>query len=244
MDVTALLSQLGVQPGSLDPTGLQSVSPIDGMPLAGVAASSVGQADAAIGRAHQAYLAWRDVPAPRRGELVRLFGDVLREHKAPLGRLITLETGKILQEGLGEVQEMIDICDFALGLSRQLYGLTMASERPGHRLMETWHPLGVCGVLSAFNFPAAVWAWNAALAWVCGDSVVWKPSERTPLTAQACAALFGQACGRFGDAPSGLLEVLQGGHALAAQLVGDGRVPLLSATGSTRMGREVAPRVA
>ena len=244
MDVIALLSQLGVQPGTLDPAGLQPASPIDGMPLAGVAASSVAQADAAIGRAHQAFLAWREVPAPRRGALVRLFGDVLREHKAALGRLVTLETGKILQEGLGEVQEMIDICDFAQGLSRQLYGLTMASERPGHRLMETWHPLGVCGVLSAFNFPAAVWAWNAALAWVCGDSVVWKPSEKTPLTALACAALFGQACQRFGATPAGLLEVLQGGHALASRLVDDGRVPLLSATGSTRMGREVAPRVA
>jgi aldehyde dehydrogenase (NAD+) len=244
MDIQLLLAQLGVQPNATGAPTLPSISPIDASLLGQGPASTVAQADEAIGRAHAAFLAWREVPAPRRGELVRLFGETLRQHKPPLGRLITLETGKILQEGLGEVQEMIDICDFAVGLSRQLCGLTIASERPGHRMMETWHPLGVCGVLSAFNFPAAVWAWNAAVAWVCGDSVVWKPSEKTPLTALACQALFGRACRRFGAAPDGLLELAQGGHAVARRLVDDARVPLISATGSTRMGAEVGPRVA
>ncbi|MET1110089.1 MAG: aldehyde dehydrogenase family protein, partial [Allosphingosinicella sp.] len=198
----------------------------------------------AVGRAHAAFLAWRQVPAPRRGELVRLFGEVLREEKEALGRLVSLEAGKILQEGLGEVQEMIDICDFAVGLSRQLYGLTIATERPGHRMMETWHPLGVVGVISAFNFPVAVWAWNACLAFVCGDPVVWKPSEKTPLVAVAVQALFERAAARFGDAPPGLSQVVQGGRETGEALVDDARVALLSATGSTRMGRIVAPRVA
>nr|WP_245845214.1 aldehyde dehydrogenase family protein [Noviherbaspirillum humi] len=223
---------------------LEVTSPIDGAPLAKVAMQTEADTREAVAAAQRAFEQWRMVPAPKRGELVRLFGQVLRANKEALGRLITLETGKILQEGLGEVQEMIDICDFAVGLSRQLYGLTIASERPGHRMMETWHPLGVCGVISAFNFPAAVWAWNAALAVVCGDSVVWKPSEKTPLTALACAALFERACVAFGAAPPGLLRVLIGGRDIAARLVEDGRVPLISATGSTRMGREVAPRVA
>jgi aldehyde dehydrogenase (NAD+) len=173
-----------------------------------------------------------------------LFGETLREEKAALGRLVSLEAGKILQEGLGEVQEMIDICDFAVGLSRQLYGLTIATERPGHRMMETWHPLGVVGVISAFNFPVAVWAWNACLALVCGDSLVWKPSEKTPLTAAAVGALFRRAAERSGDAPVGLLEVVQGGRETGGALVDDPRVALVSATGSTRMGREVGPRVA
>src|SRR5438874_1197104 len=163
---------------------------------------------------------------PRRGELVRMYGQVLRENKEQLGRLVSIESGKILQEGLGEVQEMIDICDFAVGLSRQLYGLTIASERPGHRMMESWHPLGVVGIVSAFNFPVAVWAWNTALALVCGDSVVWKPSEKTPLTALACEALFERAAARFGDAPPDLSVLLMGGAAAGAQLVDDARVPL------------------
>jgi aldehyde dehydrogenase (NAD+) len=197
-----------------------------------------------VERAHVAYLAWRTVPPPRRGELVRLFGEVLREEKETLGRLVSLEAGKILQEGLGEVQEMIDICDFAVGLSRQLYGLTIATERPGHRMMETWHPLGVVGVISAFNFPVAVWAWNACLAFVCGDAVVWKPSEKTPLTGIAVQALFERAVLRFGDAPADLSIVVQGGRETGAALVDDCRVALVSATGSTRMGREIAPRVA
>ncbi|HEX8381714.1 MAG TPA: aldehyde dehydrogenase family protein, partial [Allosphingosinicella sp.] len=185
-----------------------------------------------------------NVPPPRRGELVRLFGEVLREEKEALGRLVSLEAGKILQEGLGEVQEMIDICDFAVGLSRQLYGLTIATERPGHRMMETWHPLGVVGIISAFNFPVAVWAWNACLAFVCGDPVVWKPSEKTPLTAVAVQALFERAAQRFGELPAHLSQIVQGAAATGEALVDDPRVALVSATGSTRMGRAVAPRVA
>ncbi|HEX8533927.1 MAG TPA: aldehyde dehydrogenase family protein [Allosphingosinicella sp.] len=224
------------------PSGeLQSRSPIDGRIIGGVAPGDVADA---VGRAEQAFLRWRGVPPPRRGELVRLFGEVLREEKEALGRLVSLEAGKILQEGLGEVQEMIDICDFAVGLSRQLYGLTIATERPGHRMMETWHPLGVVGVISAFNFPVAVWAWNACLAFVCGDAVVWKPSEKTPLTAVAVQALFERAAERFGDAPADLSVVVQGGRETGEALVDDCRVALVSATGSTRMGREVAPRVA
>jgi aldehyde dehydrogenase (NAD+) len=175
---------------------------------------------------------------------VRLFGEELRASKGSLGRLVTIENGKILQEGLGEVQEMIDICDFAVGLSRQLHGLTIASERPGHRMMETWHPLGVCGVISAFNFPVAVWAWNAALALVCGDSVVWKPSEKTPLCALAANALLGRAARRFGEVPEGLSEALIGGPELGELPADDVRIAVLSATGSTTMGRAVAPRVA
>jgi aldehyde dehydrogenase (NAD+) len=223
---------------------LQARSPIDASLLGQLPSCEPDEVRSAIDRASDAFDAWKQVPAPRRGELLRLFAEILRANKADLGALITMETGKIVQEGLGEVQEMIDIADFAVGLSRQLYGLTIASERPGHRLMETWHPLGVCGVLSAFNFPAAVWAWNASLALVCGDSVVWKPSEKTPLTALACQSLFGIACERFGDAPPGLLEVLQGGRDVAGWLVDDSRVPLVSATGSTRMGREVGVRLA
>jgi len=223
---------------------LVSYSPIDGTELGRVPVSDAAAVSDAVARAHQAFLAWRMVPPPRRGELVRQLGEVLREEKDSLGRLVSRECGKILSEGLGEVQEMIDICDFAVGLSRQLYGLTIATERPGHRMMETWHPLGVVGVISAFNFPVAVWAWNACLAFVCGDSVVWKPSEKTPLTAAAVAALFARAAERFGEAPAGLLEVVQGGRETGEALADDPRVPLVSATGSTRMGRALAPRVA
>ena len=197
MDTSSdILRALGLDPAALTGGTLAARSPIDGAELARVREHSVAQAHAAITRARQASLAWRDVPAPRRGELLRLFGETLRGHKRELGRLVSLEAGKILAEGEGEVQEMIDICDFAVGLSRQLYGLTIASERPGHRMMETWHPLGVVGVISAFNFPVAVWSWNAALALVCGNAVVWKPSEKTPLTALACQALFAQAAQR------------------------------------------------
>jgi len=225
-------------------TRMDSFSPVDGTVLGSVVTADRAAVEAAIGRAQEAFLAWRQVPPPRRGELVRLFGEVLREEKDALGRLVSSECGKILSEGLGEVQEMIDICDFAVGLSRQLYGLTIATERPGHRMMETWHPLGVVGVISAFNFPVAVWAWNACLAYVCGDSVVWKPSEKTPLCAEKVADLFARAVERFGDAPVGLLEVVQGGREAGEALADDARVPLVSATGSTRMGREVGPRVA
>jgi aldehyde dehydrogenase (NAD+) len=225
-------------------TMLTSISPIDGAVLGSVETADAAAVEAAVARAQEAFLTWRLVPPPRRGELVRLFGEVLREEKDALGRLVSQECGKILSEGLGEVQEMIDICDFAVGLSRQLYGLTIATERPGHRMMETWHPLGVVGVISAFNFPVAVWAWNACLAYVCGDSVVWKPSEKTPLSAARVAALFVRAVTRFGDAPAGLLEVVQGGRDVGEALADDPRIPLVSATGSTRMGRALGPRVA
>jgi aldehyde dehydrogenase (NAD+) len=225
-------------------TRLESISPIDSSVLGSVDIADAAAVAAAIGRAHEAFRAWRLVPPPRRGELVRLFGEMLREEKDALGRLVSRESGKILSEGLGEVQEMIDICDFAVGLSRQLYGLTIATERPGHRMMETWHPLGVVGVISAFNFPVAVWAWNACLAFVCGDAVVWKPSEKTPLCAGWVAALFARAAERFGEAPAGLLEVVQGGRDVGAVLAHDERVPLVSATGSTAMGRALAPKVA
>jgi aldehyde dehydrogenase (NAD+) len=243
-EIRSLWSRLGLDPDTLEAGDLEARSPIDGRAIGRVASASPAEVAAAVGRAHEAFLAWRRVPAPRRGELVRLFGEVLREEKQPLGRLVSLEAGKILAEGLGEVQEMIDICDFAVGLSRQLYGLTIATERPGHRMMETWHPLGVVGVISAFNFPVAVWSWNACLAFVCGDSVVWKPSEKTPLTALAVQKLFERAMERFGDAPTGLSVVVQGGVETGEALVDDRRVALVSATGSTRMGRHVAPRVA
>jgi aldehyde dehydrogenase (NAD+) len=238
-EAAALLQRLRVPAAA---GALTSYSPVDGREIGSVAeCANVGEV---VERAHDAFLAWRSVPAPRRGELVRQFGEVLREEKAALGRLVSLEAGKILQEGLGEVQEMIDICDFAVGLSRQLYGLTIATERPGHRMMETWHPLGVVGMISAFNFPVAVWAWNACLAFVCGDAVVWKPSEKTPLCAAAVQALFERAVGRFGDAPANLSQVVQGGREVGEALVDHPRVALLSATGSTAMGRHVAPRVA
>ncbi|HLK25343.1 MAG TPA: aldehyde dehydrogenase family protein [Caulobacteraceae bacterium] len=219
-------------------------SPITGETIARLGAHTPADAAAAVDAAHAAFQAWRLVPAPRRGELVRLVGEELRAAKADLGRLVTLEAGKIASEGLGEVQEMIDICDYAVGLSRQLFGLAIASERPEHRMMETWKPLGAIGVITAFNFPVAVWAWNAALALVCGDPVVWKPSEKTPLTALAVQAAFERAAARFGDAPSGLSQVLIGGSELGAALVEHPLVPLVSATGSTAMGRKVAPRLA
>jgi aldehyde dehydrogenase (NAD+) len=240
-----LLAALGVPAAALHHGSLPARSPIDGSMRAQVHETSAAAADAAIGHAHDAFGRWRDLPAPRRGELVRLFADELRRHKAELSRLVTLEVGKIASEGEGEVQEMIDICDFAVGLARQLHGLTIASERPGHRMMEQWHPLGVVGVISAFNFPVAVWAWNAALALVCGDAVVWKPSEKTPLTALATQALLDRARERFGaDAPAALSQVLIGHAEVGARLVDDRRVALVSATGSTRMGRAVGPRVA
>ncbi len=244
MKITGLLKSLGVNAGDVKSGDIVVRSPIDGEIIGRLKSDTPAQVRAKIGRAADAFREWREVPAPRRGELVRLLGEELRAHKDALGELVSVEVGKILVEGKGEVQEMIDICDFAVGLSRQLYGLTIASERPGHRMMETWHPLGVAGVITAFNFPVAVWSWNAALALVCGDPVVWKPSEKTPLTALACQRLFARAVKRFGDAPKGLLEVVIGGRAAGEALVDDSRVALLSATGSTRMGREVGPRVA
>ncbi|MCA3263492.1 MAG: aldehyde dehydrogenase family protein [Telmatospirillum sp.] len=243
-ETARLLAQLGVDKAAFSNGARLVRTPITGQTIGRVADADARQTAAAIDAAHAAYLSWRLVPAPRRGELVRLFGDELRAHKAELGRLVSLEVGKIASEGLGEVQEMIDICDFALGLSRQLYGLTIATERAQHRMMETWHPLGVVGIVSAFNFPVAVWAWNAALALVCGNAIVWKPSEKTPLTALATQALFARALAKFGDAPAGLAAVLLGGRDVGHALVDHAKVALVSATGSTAMGRAVGPRVA
>ncbi len=219
-------------------------SPIDGSELARVAFDDTAAIDRKIALSVEAFKAWREVPAPKRGELVRLFGEELRAHKQTLGKLVTVENGKILQEGLGEVQEMIDICDFAVGLSRQLYGLTIASERPGHRMSETWHPAGPVAIISAFNFPVAVWAWNAALALVCGDSVIWKPSKKVPLTALATQVLFDRACAKFGAAPRGLSQVALCTRAAGDLLTKDPRIPVVSATGSTAMGRQIGPAVA
>jgi aldehyde dehydrogenase (NAD+) len=244
-DVAGVMERLGVPAARWQAGAVAVSSPIDGEKIGGVTWSDAAGGAAAIGRGHAAFLQWRQVPAPRRGELVRLFGEELRAAKTDLGRLVTLEAGKVVSEGLGEVQEMIDICDYAVGLSRQLFGLTIATERPHHRMMETWHPLGVVGVISAFNFPVAVWAWNAALALVCGDAVVWKPSEKTPLTAVAVHTLFERAAERFGDdAPAGLCELLLGDKTVGEVLVDHPRVALVSATGSTAMGRAVGPRLA
>jgi aldehyde dehydrogenase (NAD+) len=244
-EALALLATLGVPDALLSATdGIKAVSPITGELIALVRTARREDVDTLIGRSARAFEAWRSVPAPRRGELVRLLAEELRAAKDDLGRLVTLETGKILSEGRGEVQEMIDICDFAVGLSRQLYGRTIATERRDHRMMETWHPLGVCGVISAFNFPVAVWSWNAALALVCGDPVVWKPSEKTPLTALATQAIVERAMRPFGDAPEGLCAVLIGGRETGEALVDDRRIAVVSATGSTAMGRAVGPRLA
>ena len=244
LETARLLAALGVDKSAYANGARLVRTPITGQTIGRVADADASQASAAIDAAHAAFLAWRLVPPPRRGELVRLFGDELRAHKAELGRLVSIEVGKVASEGLGEVQEMIDICDFAVGLSRQLYGLTIATERAQHRMMETWHPLGVVGIVSAFNFPVAVWAWNAALALVCGNSIVWKPSEKTPLTALATASLFARAAAKFGDAPAGLSTVLLGGRDVGHALVDNAKVALVSATGSTAMGRAVGPRVA
>jgi aldehyde dehydrogenase (NAD+) len=235
-----ILAQFGIAPA-----GDHIVhSPIDGAEIGRVVFDTPESIEKKIAASVAAFRTWRDVPAPRRGELVRLFGEELRAHKDALGRLVTLEGGKILQEGLGEVQEMIDICDFAVGLSRQLYGLTIASERPGHRMMEQWLPAGPVAIISAFNFPVAVWAWNAALALVCGNSTIWKPSEKTPLTALATHALFERAVKRFGSAPAHLSQIVLGVRGAGEALARDSRVPVVSATGSTTMGRALAPVVA
>ncbi len=244
MDISATLEALHLNPAKLTGGSLAVTTPIDGSTIAEVAPHDEAAVERKIAAAESAFHTWRQVPAPRRGELIRLFGDELRAHKNALGDLVTLEAGKIVEEGRGEVQEMIDICDFAVGLSRQLYGLTIASERPGHALRESWHPLGPAAVISAFNFPVAVWSWNLALAVVCGDPVIWKPSEKTPLTALACHALFKRARKKFGDAPKGVSSVLIGDRAAGVQLCQDPRLPLISATGSCRMGRDVGPVVA
>jgi aldehyde dehydrogenase (NAD+) len=228
--------------GLAAPSGDRRASPIDGSPLPGPVWTV--DADAAGARAAAAFTVWRSVPAPVRGELVRRYGEALRAHRDDLGLLVTIETGKPISEGIGEVQEMIDICDFAVGLSRQLYGLTIVSERPRHHMREMWHPLGPVAIISAFNFPVAVWAWNAALALVCGDPILWKPSEKAPLSAHAVHALFERVAADFEGAPEGLSQLLVGGADLGAALSDDARIPLVSATGSVRMGRSVGERTA
>lgn len=239
-----LMGKLGVSQAALEGGDLAVHSPTNGEKIAEVKKSSAAEIKAQIEKAHEAFKVWRTVPGPRRGELVRLLGEELRASKEDLGRVVSLEAGKIPSEGLGEVQEMIDICDFAVGLSRQLYGLTIATERADHRMMETWHPLGVVGIISAFNFPVAVWSWNAALALVCGNSTVWKPSEKTPLTALACQAILDRALAKFGDAPEGLATMFVAERDGGEVMVDHEKVALVSATGSTRMGRQVGPRVA
>lgn len=243
--IDTVMQRLGVTESQYRQGEFVVTTPTDGSEIGRIQLESADAVESRIARAEQAFKQWSRVPAPRRGELVRLFGEQLRRHKQDLGTLVTLECGKILQEGLGEVQEMIDICDLAVGQSRQLYGLTIASERPGHHMRESWHPLGPIGLITAFNFPVAPWAWNAALALVCGNSLLWKPSEKTPLCALACQALLERAMEEFGDeAPKDLSQVILGDRDAGERLVDDPRVPLISATGSTRMGREVAPRVA
>jgi aldehyde dehydrogenase (NAD+) len=244
-----LCAALGIDRNEIASGDMTVRSPIDGVPIAQIKSDDKKTVAAKIEKAQAAFLAWRSVPAPVRGELIRLFGEELRAHKQELGQLVTVEAGKILSEGQGEVQEMIDICDFAVGLSRQLYGLTIASERPNHRMMESWHPLGVIGVISAFNFPVAVWCWNFALAIICGDSVVWKPSEKTCTTALACQKIWEKTVVKFNaahgnKAPKDLSVIIWGAREVGEALAANPLVPLISATGSTRMGKAVAPVVA
>jgi aldehyde dehydrogenase (NAD+) len=254
--ISEILERLGIEPLNsgacwgewiANPCGgeLASLNPATGETLARVQLAALADYETVVARAVAAFEEWRMVPAPQRGGMVREIGDELRARKADLGALVTLEMGKILAEGLGEVQEMIDVADFSVGLSRQLYGLTIQSERRDHKLVEAWRPAGVVGVVSAFNFPVAVWSWNAALALVCGDSIVWKPSAKAPLTALATEVLFRRAAAKFGrDAPDGLLELLICGRAVGETIVDDPRVPVLSATGSTRMGQVIGERLA
>ncbi|MCB0525927.1 MAG: aldehyde dehydrogenase family protein [Saprospiraceae bacterium] len=250
----AFLEKLGLQSQNEGTsTGLKSLSgstqkidshsPVDGAFIGSVSVTTREQYDQVIQTAEAAFKEWRNMPAPKRGEIVRQYGDILRQYKEPLGNLVSYEMGKSLQEGLGEVQEMIDICDFAVGLSRQLYGLTIQSERPAHRMYEQWHPLGIVGIISAFNFPVAVWSWNACLAWVCGDVCVWKASEKTPLCAIACQNLFQQVL-KANDLPEGISNIVTGDYKIGEHLTSDTRVALISATGSTRMGRIVGQAVA
>ena len=247
-EVRQILSSLGVAEAAFSAGSIAVRTPITGQPIAEVSAADAGVVNSRIEAAHAASQAWRNVPAPVRGQLVRLLGEELRAHKDLLGRLVSIEVGKAMSEGLGEVQEMIDICDFAVGLSRQLHGLTISTERADHRMMETWHPLGVVGIISAFNFPVAVWSWNAALALICGNAIVWKPSEKAPLCALAVAALFDRAAARFvaevAPLPPALSQIVIGGREAGMALVDHPLVPLVSATGSTAMGREVGQRLA
>ena len=222
---------------------IESYSPVDGSLIAKVKTTSKADYEKVLSAATEAFLPWRKRPAPQRGEIVRQFGDKLRELKEPLGKLVSYEMGKSYQEGLGEVQEMIDICDFAVGLSRQLHGLTMHSERPGHRMYEQYHPLGVVGIISAFNFPVAVWAWNTALAWICGDVCVWKPSEKTPLCGVACQNIAAEVF-KANNLPEGISCLINGDYKVGEMMTQDKRIPLVSATGSIRMGKIVAQAVA
>ncbi len=254
MNIKKILSDLGIEKLNegtstgtkwIKSTGaeLHSYSPVDGKLIATVKQSTAKDYEKVMQKATEAFKTWKMMPAPKRGEIVRQFGESLRAKKDSLGALVSYEMGKSLQEGLGEVQEMIDICDLAVGLSRQLFGLTIASERPGHRMMEQYHPLGVVGIISAFNFPVAVWSWNTALAWVCGDTCVWKPSEKTPITAIACQKIIGDVLKKNG-LPEGISGLVIGGREIGELLSADTRIPLVSATGSTRMGKEVAMTVA
>lgn len=253
VNIKETLNQLGIEAtnngastGSIwyDSKGenIESYSPVDGKLIATVTAATEVDYDKAVEKAQEAFKTWRMKPAPLRGEIVRQLAEKLRDYKQPLGELVSYEMGKSLQEGLGEVQEMIDICDFAVGLSRQLHGLTMHSERPGHRMYEQYHPLGVVGIISAFNFPVAVWSWNTALAWVCGDVCVWKPSEKTPLTAIACQKITEEVFSD-NDIPEGVSCLVIGGAEIGKKMANDTRVPLVSATGSTRMGKSVSKAV-
>ncbi len=237
-----LLAEFGVN-APLAAGTLAVHSPIDGSPLASLVPAGVADVERTVAAAREAFLAWRLVPAPRRGELVHRFADLLRRRKADLAELVTLECGKIGGEGLGEVQEMIDICDFAVGLSRQLYGLTMHSERPHHRMYEQWHPLGIVGIISAFNFPVAVWSWNAMIAMVCGDVCVWKPSEKTPLCSVACQNILRNVL-EANNVPEGVSSIINGDYRVGEFMTKDPRVALVSATGSTRMGKIVGATVA
>ncbi|HEY0434177.1 MAG TPA: aldehyde dehydrogenase family protein, partial [Chitinophagaceae bacterium] len=222
---------------------LISSSPVDGRHIGSVTLADRGSYDEVIQTAQRAFTSWRLMPAPARGEIVRQIGEALRNYKEPLGKLVSYEMGKSLQEGYGEVQEMIDICDFAVGLSRQLYGLSMHSERRGHRMYEQWHPLGVVGIISAFNFPVAVWSWNSMLAWICGDVCVWKPSEKTPLCAVACQKIAAEVFAK-NNVPEGVCNLVIGKQPVGEWIASDPRIPLVSATGSTRMGKAVGSAVA
>lgn len=222
---------------------IESYSPVDGKLIASVKVATAANYEKVVQTASEAFLYWRNVPAPKRGEIVRQFGDKLRAKKADLGKLVSYEMGKSYQEGLGEVQEMIDICDFAVGLSRQLYGLTMHSERENHRMYEQWHPLGIVGIISAFNFPVAVWSWNTALAWVCGDVCVWKPSSKVPLCAVACQNIWNEVAAE-NNLPEGISSLIVSPGSIGEKMCEDHRVPLVSATGSTRVGRIVGSKVA
>ncbi len=245
MSHSDILAASGLSTADISGGTLKVTTPVDGSIIAHLKVESVAQVEAKIAKSVAAFHIWKNVPAPRRGELVRLLGEELRKEKETLGRLVTLECGKIFQEGLGEVQEMIDICDFAVGLSRQLYGLTIASERPGHSMRETWHPMGVCGIITAFNFPVAPWAWNTALALVCGDPVLWKPSEKTPLCAIAVQKICDRAVARFGDqAPDGLIQIVIGEREAGEVITKSKDVAIVSATGSTRMGHAVSVALA